>query len=358
MKRLSRCNLFKVFIFTTVVFLIPIIPAIGEDNLKLTISHQPTFESFLTWQAIQDGTDKKHGLELDMLYFDSGMLQVEALPAKQWEIGALGSVPMSMAALRYESYMIGMTHDDAANHIIFAREGNPALKFKGVNREYPGMCGSYETVKGKTILVTTVSSGHYVMSTWLKRIGLKDTDVIVLNMEQGQALAAFESGKGDFVVLWAPSSMAGIGKGWKIISDGEECGATTPLALITSKEYGDKHPENVARFLKMYFAQADRQNKARHKDAKQYQKFLKDWGGIELDIEMCKMDIDLHPMYSLQKNLEVFDASKGKSKVWQWMNGLSNFFTENKRFTEAERSKLMNTPFITDKFLKMAAEMK
>ena len=352
------CKSLRLGVLTLVVIILSFGSAFAGGNLKMTISHQPEFESFLTWQAIQDGTDEKHGMDLKMLYFDSGMLQVEALPANQWQVGALGAVPMAMAALRYESYMIGMTHDDAANTFVLARPDSPALKVKGFNKDYPDMYGSPETVKGKTILVTTVSAGHYVMSTWLKRMGLKDKDVKVLNMEQGQALAAFESGKGDFVVLWAPSSMAGLRKGWKRVSNGEDCKAVVPLVLITSKEYGDKNPEKVAQFLKMYFDQVDRQKKELHSQAEQYQTFLKDWAGIELNNEMCIMDIDLHPMYDLKKNLEVFDASNGKSQAWEWMNGLSTFFTDNKRFTQEEREKLMNTPFVTDKFLKLAAEMK
>jgi hypothetical protein len=39
------------------------------------------------------------------------------------------------------------------------------------------------------------------------------------------------------------------------------------------------------------------------------------------------------------------------------MDALSQFFTDNKRFTAQEREKVMSTPFITDKFLKMAAGM-
>ncbi|MFO7833286.1 MAG: ABC transporter substrate-binding protein [Halohasta sp.] len=185
----------------------------GADKIKMMVSHQPEFESFLTWQGIEENVDEKYGLDLKMMYFDSGMLQVEALPARTWDVGALGAVPMVMAALRYEAYMIGMTHDDADNVFVMSRPDSEVLSVKGFNPEYPNMYGSPEKVKGKTILVTTVSAAHYVMSTWLKRLGLKDEDVKILNMEQGQAVAAFQSGKGDLVVLWAPFTMSGLSNG-------------------------------------------------------------------------------------------------------------------------------------------------
>ncbi len=331
--------------------------AFAKDPIKLKVSHQPEFESFLTWQAIQDGTQKKHNLNMEMVYFDSGMPQVEALPAKAWDVGATGAVPMVMAALRYEAYMIGMTHDDAFNNFVLVRPDSPILKVKGYNPKYPNMYGSPETVKGLKVLTSTVSSGHYVLSTWLKRLGLSDADVKILNMEQGQAVAAFESGQGDIVSLWAPFTMAGLSKGWKKVANGEDCGSTVPLVLITSKEYGDKNPEKVATFLKMYFDQVTRQKKETVKQAAEYQKFLKDWAGVELTMDMVKMDIELHPMLDLKENLAIFDGSKGKSQAYQYMDALSQFFTDNKRFTAQEREKVMKTPFITDKFLKMAAGM-
>ena len=339
-----------------VMFMIPCSTLAG-DKVKLKISHQPEFESFLTWQAIEEGIDEKYGLDLKMFYFDSGMVQVEALPAKQWDIGALGAAPMVMAALRYKAYMIGMTHDDAFNVNIMVRPDSPIMNAKGANPDYPDMYGSADLVRGKTILVTTVSAGHYVLSVWLKRLGLKDSDVKILNMEQGQAVAAFDAGRGDIVALWAPFTMSGLSKGWKKVANGTDCGACVPLVITTSKEFGDKYPEKVARYLKMYFDQVSRQKKELHAQAKQYQTFLVDWAGIELNDEMVQMDIDLHPMYDLEKNLAVFDTSAGKSQAYKSMESLSTFFTDNKRFSEEERNQLLNTPFITDKFLKLAAEM-
>jgi NitT/TauT family transport system substrate-binding protein/sulfonate transport system substrate-binding protein len=328
-----------------------------QKIMDLKVSHQPEFESFLTWQGIQEGIDKKYGFKMEMIYFDSGMPQIEALPAKQWVVGAIGAVPMTMAALRYQAYMVGMTHDDGFNNMVMARPDSPILKVKGANPKFPNMYGNAESVRGKTILATTVSSGHYTLSSWLKQLGLKDSDVKILNMEQGQAVAAFESGKGDAVALWAPFSMSGYQKGWKKVANGPDAGAIIPLVIITSKEFGDKNPEVVARFMKFYYDQVTRQKKETVAQAPQYKKFLKDWCGIELADELVKMDIELHPMLDLKQNLAIFDASKGKSQAFGYMDLISEFFTANKRFTPEERQKVLATPFVTDKFLKLAAKM-
>lgn len=332
---------------------ISVMPAAAQQKLTpLRVSHQPEFETFPTWLAMQEGLDKKAGFALKLLYFDSGMPQIEALPAKQWEMGATGGVPMMMAALRYGAYMIGMTHDDGFNNMVMVRADSPILKVKGANPKYPEVYGSAETIRGKTVLTTTVSSGHYALSSWLKVFGLKDADVKIQNLEQGQAVAAFDSGKGDIVSLWAPFSMTGFSKGWKMAANGPQCGANIPLVWIVGKEWGDKNPDVVARFLKLYFQMIDRQKQETVKQAALYQKFLKEWAGMDMNMEFVKMDIDLHPMYDLKENLAIFDASKGPSSAYKQMSAIADFFTENKRFKSEEREKVLKTPFITDKFLK------
>ena len=337
-------------VLTVVILLLALGSAAAQTKLMpLRISHQPEFETFPTWLAMQEGLDKKAGFELKLIHFDSGMPQIEALAAKQWEIGATGGVPMLMAALRYGAYMIGMTHDDGFNNMVMVRPDSPILKTKGANPKYPEVYGSAETIKGKTVLTTTVSSGHFALSSWLKVFGLKDADVKIQNLEQGQAVAAFDSGQGDIVSLWAPFSMTGLSKGWKMVANGPQCGANIPLVWIVGKEWGDKNPQVVARFMKLYFQMIDRQKKETVKQAPTYQKFLKDWAGMDMNMELVKMDIDLHPMFDLKENLNIFDSSKGPSVAYKQMSAIADFFTDNKRFKPEEREKVLKSPFITDK---------
>ncbi len=329
-------------------------PAAAPAQLTaLRVSHQPEFETFTTWQAMQEGLDKKLGLEVKLVQFDSGMPQVEAMAAKQWEVGATGGVPMLVAALRYNAYMIGITNDESLANVVMARPDNPVFKTKGANPKYPQAFGTAEDVKGKTILTTTVSSGHYAMSSWLSALGLKDSDVKIQNLEQAQAVAAFDSGKGDFVALWAPFMYTGLQEGWKIVADGSQVGANIPLVMITSREFGDKNPELVAKWMTLYFQGIDRMKKEGVGQTTQYQKFLKDWAGMDMTKDDCTLDIQKHPVFDLKEQLAMFDSSKGQSEVEKWMAGIADFFTAQGRFKPEESAQAMKSGFITDKFLKM-----
>ena len=108
---------------------------------------------------------------------------------------------MTVGALRYNAYMIGIANDESIINTVMVGPDSPILKVKGHNKSFPEVYGSPETVKGKTVFTTTVSSAHFALSTWLKTLGLSDKDVVIKNMDQPQAMAAFEAGVGDLVAL-------------------------------------------------------------------------------------------------------------------------------------------------------------
>jgi hypothetical protein len=87
--------------------------------------------------------------------------------------------------------------------------------------------------------------------------------------------------------------------------------------------------------------------------AADYQKFMKEWGGLDITKEYAEEEIKTHPVFNLQEQLALFDASKGTSEAQQWMQGMVDFFTTNGRFTPEESEKVMKSGFITDKFLKL-----
>lgn len=53
-----------------------------------------------------------------------------------------------------------------------------------IDKDFPEVTGSPETVKSKVFLTTTVSSAHYGLSSWLKTLGLTGKDVVVKNMDR------------------------------------------------------------------------------------------------------------------------------------------------------------------------------
>ena len=323
---------------------------------KLRLSMQPTPEAFIVHRMIEEGIDKKADFAMEMIYADSGVSQIEALPAKTWDLANLGGTPMLMGALRYKAYMIALSADDGYNNMVMVRPNSQILTVKGFNPKYPEVYGSPETVKGKTILLPTVTAAHYAAYGWLQAVGLIDKDVVLQNMEPGQAMSAFDSGVGDVVVVWVPFSLTGISKGWKIVADGAMTKASVPLVWTTSREFGDKNPDVVKRFMSLYFAQVDRYlselKNNRQELVSKARKMFKDWAGMEMETPMVDMMLETYKMFDLKQNLQMLNATNKESEAFVMMKNVAGFFTENKRFTQAEKDQVLKTDFITDKFIK------
>ncbi len=59
-------------------------------------------------------------------------------------------------------------------------------------------------LKGKEILLTTNSTGHYAAVACLKKLGLGADDVRVVNLGPSQMIAAYSSGNGTLAAGWPP----------------------------------------------------------------------------------------------------------------------------------------------------------
>jgi NitT/TauT family transport system substrate-binding protein/sulfonate transport system substrate-binding protein len=342
-------------VLTVLVALALAAPAVmAADVIKLKTCWMPEHETFMPWLAKEKGWDKEEGLDLELLYFDSGMAQMEALPAKQWVLGATGGVPMVVGALRHNAYMIGLGNDESVANLVFVRPDSPIAKAAGFSKEFPEVLGSPETVKGKTVLVTTVSSVHYALSLWLKALGLTEKDVIIKQMDQASIVAAFEKGVGDVAVLWAPYSYSAEEKGWKRAGDPKSCGAALPLVLVGDKEFCDKNPETVGKFLRVYLRGVNylKKNGSSPEVVKDYVRFMKEWCGMDMTAAMAKKDLDSHPVWNLEEQLKLFDGSAGESTAAKWQRLIAEFFTAQGRFKPEELEKVNKLGYVTDKFLK------
>ena len=196
-------------------------------------------ETFPIWYAKQKGWDKEVGLDVELLYFSSGMDALSTLPAKTWVFGGMGAIPALMGALRHDTYVIANCNDEAMVNAVMVRPDSPIMQTKGYNKSYPNVYGTPESVKGKTVLCTTVSSAHFALSSWLKALGLTEKDVTIKNMDQASALAAFEYGIGDIVTLWAPLTYVGEKRGWKVASTPHDCYRGLPIVIVADREFAD-----------------------------------------------------------------------------------------------------------------------
>lgn len=331
----------------------------ADKPVKLRTAWLDEHEAFLMWYATEKGWDKEAGLDVEMLLFSSGMDMINALPAGEWSVGATGAVPTMMGALRYDVEVVANGNDESFCNCVMVRPDSPIAKVKGYNKDFPDVLGSPETVKGKTFLCTTVSSAHFALSSWLKVLGLKDSDVVIKNMDQAQALSAFEKGIGDGVALWAPHMYKGEELGWKIAGTVKNCGEGLPIVVVADKKFAEANPETVAAFLSVYLRSVNMlQNEPLESLVPEYQRFFLEWVGKEYSADVALKDLQTHPVYNLKEQLALFDASKGQSQAQRWQGNLAHFFAGIGRITDKECEKVGDGKYATDKYLKLVKEVK
>jgi NitT/TauT family transport system substrate-binding protein/sulfonate transport system substrate-binding protein len=330
--------------------------AFAADAVKMKTAWMDEHETFLMWYAKEKGWDKEEGLDIDLGYFDSGMAILTALPAGEWVLAGVGAVPAMMGNLRYDTYTVLIGNDESLTNAVMVRPDSPILKTKGYNKDFPDVYGAPNVVKGKEFLCTTVSSAHFALSHWLNVLGLKDSDVVIKNMDQAQALAAYSTGIGDGVALWAPHMYKGEEQGWKVAGTPQTCKQGLPIDIIADKKFADAHPELVAKFLRIYLRAVNMlQKEALENLVPEYRRFFLEWAGKEYSPEMALLDLQTHPVFSYEEQRSLFDTAKGPSTAQKWHTEIARFFTETGRITKEDLKKVEPAAYCTDKFLKLVA---
>jgi ABC-type nitrate/sulfonate/bicarbonate transport system substrate-binding protein len=331
-------------------------PSASGKETVIHVSHQPQTHGLPTYMAMEKGWDKAEGLKIDFQTYMSGPPQNEALASNTWEVGAEGTVPAMLAAIRYGAYIIALSDEESDTNNLWVRPNSPIFKVKGFNPKYPDVYGSPETVKGKTILLITASTGHYAVIATLKSLGLSEQDVKMVHMEPQQILPAFEAGQGDIAQLWPPFDYAAQNKGFKEMSSGKRAGVTILGAVLASKKAFEENPEKVAKWLKLYMRGIDEMKTNPTGSAKVLGNFYKEHGLTMADKQL-EVEIAQRPFFDLKQQLALFAKKDGApSQVEQRMSDLADFFIQQGRITPAEKEKFLRGNYVNDKILKMVAQ--
>jgi len=196
-------------------------------------SHQPAMHALPTVLGMNLGWFEQAGIRINYHYFVSGMPQVEAGQAGEWDVGAIGTVPCLFAGVKYQQPLIGISNDESVTNNLMVRPEAFNTWLKDPKKD----------LKGRTILASTISTGHYAVVAYLKKLGLSESDVKIVHMEQPAIVSAFLSGQGDVAQTWAPFNYQLEEKGMKVLSHGKDAGVVIPGAVVGRKQFATEKPE-------------------------------------------------------------------------------------------------------------------
>lgn len=184
--------------------------------------------------------DKAFGTKVEWVQFSSGAAVLTAIASKQVDIARIGSTPTVAAiARKVPVEMIAISGIIARSERLIAKGG----------------IGSVADLKGKKIAYPPGSTAHYALMAALKVNNVPANQVTLLALAPAEMVAAWQRGDIDAGYVWGPFSNTMEGAGGKEILATEQLqkhGYYIWNDYIVRKEFSEKYPEIVVKFLQTF----------------------------------------------------------------------------------------------------------
>lgn len=193
--------------------------------------------------------EKSFGTKVEWVQFPSGAAALTSLAAKQVDISRLGSTPTVAAIARKVPIEF-----IAISGIIVTSER--LIAKGGIN--------SVADLKGKRVAFPPGSTAHYALMAALKVNNIAPNQLTLVSLTPADMVAAWKRGDIDAGYVWGPFSHTMEGDGGKQILATEQLqknGYYVWNDYVVRKEFADKYPEIVVKFLQTFQQTIDMYNK-------------------------------------------------------------------------------------------------
>ncbi|MFT4119720.1 ABC transporter substrate-binding protein [Bradyrhizobium sp.] len=168
----------------------PAIPAIAQERSRLRLGYLHTVAvdgQILT--GIDRGSFARHGIDFDLVAFDTGLEAVQAMVRGQLDVLSAGAVISSFLPLGgYTAFLV--------NDVEIATAQLWVRPDKGVK--------TFADLRGRRIATAIRTTAHIFLDRALRANGLVPADVEIVNSNMSQAVNAFIAGDVPAVALWVP----------------------------------------------------------------------------------------------------------------------------------------------------------
>ncbi|KMT22368.1 ABC transporter substrate-binding protein [Clostridium cylindrosporum] len=182
---------------------------------------------------------QKEGVQIQYTYFDHGPAMIESFISGKIDIGTLGDQPIITA--------IGK----GLNAKIIANQDS-GYDFQGLLVPKDSPIKSIYDLKGKKIATTIGTVNHHLLSLYLEKAGIKQSEIQLINVKFADCLNAIETNNVDATVVSEPQLSLAQSKGvGKVIETGR--GYKKVVGVIAaSDDFTKEYPDITARILKVY----------------------------------------------------------------------------------------------------------
>ncbi len=160
----------------------------AKTKVRVGYLHTPAVDGQI-WLGEQAGTWAKHGLDLEMIQFTTGLELFQAMIGGSLDVLSTGAVVSNFPA-RGQGKVFLINDIEYATAQLWVRD--PAIK-------------TVADLRGKQISTTTGTTAHVFLDLALRGAGLDPAkDVQLVNQRMAEAVTSFVSGAVPAVALWVP----------------------------------------------------------------------------------------------------------------------------------------------------------
>lgn len=179
---------------------------------------------------------EEKGIKVEMLFFDSGTAANVAFAGNSIDFAGMGYTNGVVALSQNLNVEMIWIHEVlGANEALVSKEKVDGIK----------------DLKGKKIATPFSSTSHLSLVKALELNGLTQKDVIMLDMDTDDIVAAWERGDIDAAYTWEPTLSKIKQKGHVILdsSDMAKMGVTTVNIELANKNFTAKYPQLTAQYI-------------------------------------------------------------------------------------------------------------
>lgn len=184
---------------------------------------------------------KDQGITVNWNDFESGPPMNESLAAGSSDIGVMGDVPTVSAIAAGQNNEVIALAGDGPNSCAFLVKADSDMS-------------SAADLKGKKVGTVVGSTAHNLADKLLKTNDLDiNTDVELVNIAMGDAVAVLSNDEVDAVIVWEPNITRLVESGTaKIIGEGSECGFLGLNPIVARAEFAQNNPEIIKVIIEQY----------------------------------------------------------------------------------------------------------
>jgi len=301
----------------------------GAADLKAKLGISTWIGYTPLYIAIEKGYFKDQGLDLEIVVFNGNEAQTA------FAAGRLDGFTTSGDSL---IVLANQGKDFKIVHVTDFSEGGDGILARNTVKDLAD-------VKGRRIAVQEIAVSHFYLLFALAKVGLKESDVTLVNLSPDAAAAAYQSGQVDVAVTWAPylGQVNRQVKEGRIIHDTSKApGLITDFYLFDTQFIKD-NPKAVKAFVKGVFRGLE-YFKANRKEglaiaAKR----------LEVTPEALAEDLKGIAIPDVETNVAAIGDPKNPMYVVNTLEPLAKFLVEKKQVKKApDMSKYIDATFVLE----------